>query len=118
MMFKLLTSVTLLAVSGAVLVYGLDSDPTAPLGAMLALFIGYHRNLTLPDGSIPLVRVVTAASQSPRVRYTVWGIPLARAGKVRVSERARNRATNAPLRTTLIESLPAALRWFVRKVSA
>lgn len=118
MIFKLITSITLFALGSFMVFQALADDPTAPIIAVLALFVGYHRNLTRPDGTIPFGQVVTAASESPKVRYTIWGVPLAPAGRVRVSDRARNRAMNAHLRTTLIECLPAGLRWFIRKVSA
>ena len=118
MLFKLITSIALFALVALAVVQAMGDDPIAPLIAVLGLMVGYHRNLTMPDGSIPFARVVTSKGETPKVRYTIWGLPLAPAIRVRVSDRARNRAVNAPLRASLIECLPAGLRWFIRKVSA
>lgn len=118
MLLKLITSA---AIVSLIIFVGFGpgaEEPSALTVAIIALICGYHRNLTRPDGSIPIFRVITAAADSPRVRYSVWGIPLAPAGRVRVADGARTRAQNARLRTTIVECLPALLRWFVRRFGA
>lgn len=118
MLLKLITSAALVALVIFV-AFGLaGEEPSTFSFVTIALVAGYHRNLTRGDGSIPMFSVVTAAADAPRVRYTVWGLPLGPAGRLRVSDRARTRARNAPLRSTLVECLPAVLRWFVRRFGA
>ncbi len=117
MIFKLLVSLALSGLAMLALVTGNSDNPIGIGFGVLMLFLGYHRNITPKDGSVPLGRVVTAAELEPRVRYTIWGFPLGPAGRLRVSEKAKNRADNSHIRATLIECLPAGLRWFVRKFS-
>lgn len=115
MLYKLLVSVALSLPAAAAL------HPTElGLGGVLVavLVAGYHRNLVEPGGRLRWLRVGIPDRDGLYVRYSLWGLPLAPARRVRVTARARDRSATAPIRTRIVECLPAVLRWLVRRAGA
>lgn len=86
---------------------------------VIVLVLGYHRNLLADDAETPpWGRIVIPDRESMRVRYSIWGIPLAPARRVRHGRRLRERAVASPGRARVLEALPAAFRWLARKAGA
>lgn len=118
MVFKLLVSLVLsVPAVAAVLAQSTDTPSVFALGLVL-LVLGYHRNLLDGGDAPPWGRVVLPTEESMRVRYTIWGVPLAPARRVRHGARMQRRAAASPWRARTLESLPALLRWLLRKVGA
>ncbi len=118
MFFKLLLSLVI-AVPALSAVFAQATDPPSLLWIGLIIIVsGYHRNLLGEADTPPWNKIVLPVRESMRVRYTIWGVPLAPARRVRHGARMRERAVASPMRARIIEALPAALRWLARKVGA
>lgn len=117
MIWKLLVSALLSAALLAVIDSASRTQPTLLVSAIVIVALGYHRSVVSEAGQIAWGRLLLPRKAQAMIRYTVWGVPLGPARKVRVSAGAQNRSSNAPARAALLELLPAGIRWAVLRLS-
>lgn len=118
MIFKLLLGAALAVPVLYEIVTGSTATPSLLTLGLVLVVTGYHRNLLDPDRRIPWGRIELPRRENMYVRYSIWGLPLAPPRRVRIGRRMRERTEASPARAWLVECLPAALRWFARKVGA
>ncbi len=118
MLWKLLISALLAAPAIGGILEATPNESAATrlvLVALVAMVFGYHRNLVGDDGRLGLTRVSIPNETDMRVRYTIWGLPLSDARRVRVGVDARRRVRNHPVRATIAELLPAFARSLLKR---
>jgi hypothetical protein len=105
MVLTLLQSVSPSYASERVFVWGL-----------VILVLSYHRHLLQDDDRVPMGVPRLPTGDRMRVRYSLGPLLLAQSAAVRVTTRARDRATGRPAVAMILELLPVPLQWPARKL--
>ncbi len=83
---------------------------------LIAATAGYHRELFTGDPPSLSSPIQLPTESRMRIRYRLWGVPLAPPRRIQLGHRARERAHKRPGRARMLELLPVPLASLLRRV--